>query len=423
MNIREQDLAAIQRLGYTPEEARFLYIVATHSGYFQPRQYVTSNGLAWGKRVQRLTDKLESRGHVTWREYQDVGGVYHLFSKTLYRLIEKTDLRNRRRHSTEFIRTRLLLLDFILENPQHEYFESETDKLAYFCSERSIPKDALPVKRYEAASGAPPTVRYFVDKFPLFLDRSTGPLPPVISLSYVDPGQASLAGFAHHLQNYARLFSCLGDFAFLYIADSTANFRKAGECFSSLVGGRAGKDLVQEVTAYFERRKAWELKQYGQLSALDVESLQNAKERFASEQLERLYTSWSSGQVEGSALKRALAQKCSDVKIEFHTYLVSRRSVDVQTLDNSGGSPLHPPTSPGTSQPTSPSENPQKQEIQGHEEGNGENQNRGPNPDEAGATPPADAPCVTEPVRSLPPHGAAIRARFGPRKEDSERKN
>jgi hypothetical protein len=364
MNIREHDLAAIQSLGYTPEEARFLYIVATHSGYFQPRQYVASNGLAWGKRVQRLIDKLESRGHVTWREYQDMGGVYHLFSKTLYRQIEKTDLRNRRRHSTEYIRTRLLLLDFILENPQHDYFESETDKLVYFCSERAIPKDVLPVKRYEAASGAPPTLRYFVDKFPLFLDRSAGPPSPLVSLSYVDPGQASLAGFAHHLQNYARLFCSLGDFAFLYIADSPANFQKAGDCFRSLVSSRAGKDLVQEVMAYFERRRAWELKQYGQLSVQDVESLQSAKERFASDELERLYASWSSGEVDGNALRRTLGRKYSGVKIEFRMHLVSRRSVEVHKLNGGGRRPLHPPTSRGTSPGTSPPEKPQDNECQ-----------------------------------------------------------
>jgi hypothetical protein len=362
MNIREQDLAAIQSLGYTPEEARFLYIVATHSGYFQPRQYVASNKLTWGRRVQRLTDKLESRGLVTWREYQDMGGVYHLSSKTLYHQIEKTDLRNRRRHSTEYIRTRLLLLDFILENPQHEYFESETDKLAYFCSQRAIPKDVLPVKRYEAASGAPPTLRYFVDKFPLFLDRSTGLSSPVVSLSYVDPGQASLASFAHHLKNYARLFSSLGDFAFLYIADSAANFHKAGECFDSLVSRRAGKDLVQEVMVYFGRRQAWELKQYGQLSAQDVESLQSAKERFASDELERLYTSWSSGEVNGSALRTTLARKYSDVKIEFRTCLVSRRSADVRKPNNGGGSPFHVPTLRGTSQVASPPEKSQHPE-------------------------------------------------------------
>jgi len=368
MNIREQDLTAIQELGYTPDEARFLYIVATHSGYFQPRQYVVSNGLSWGKRAQRFTDKLESRGHVTWREYQDMGGVYHLFSKTLYRRIEKTDFRNRRRHSTEYIRTRLLLLDFILENPQHEYFESETDKLAYFCGERRIARDILPVKRYEAASGASTTLRYFVDKFPLFLDRSAEFGSPVISLSYVDPGQASLAGFAHHLHNYARLFSSLGDFAFVYIADSSANLEQARDCFESLVSSRAGGDLVREITLYFERRRAWELKQYGQLSAQDVEALQSAKERFASEELERLFALWSSGDLDGGALRRSLVRKYSDVKISFRTHLVSRKSSQARKSNGDEGSTLHPPASRGTSPGTSPSQDSQRQEIQGHEE-------------------------------------------------------
>ena len=367
MNIRERDLRAIQELGYTPDEARFLYIVATHSGYFQPRQYVSSNDIAWGKRAQRFTDKLESRGHVTWREYQDMGGVYHLFSKTLYRRIDKTDFRNRRRHSTEYIRTRLLLLDFILENPQYEYFESETDKIAYFWGERGIPKDVLPVKRYEAASGAPATLRYFVDKFPLFLDRSDGCNSPVVSLSYVDPGQASLAGFAHHLQNYAQLVSRLGDFTFVYIADSSPNFEQAQHCFESLIGGRAGRDLVREVTLYFERRRAWELKQYGQLSAEDVESLQSAKERFASDDLEPVYASWASGELDGSGLHRVLARKYSNVRIAFRTYLVSRKASQAGKPNGGRRSALHPPTSPGTSPRTSPSENSQHQEAQGHE--------------------------------------------------------
>jgi hypothetical protein len=131
---------------------------------------------------------------------------------------------------------------------------------------------------------------------------------------------------------------------------------------------RAGKDLVQEVMAYFERRRAWELKQYGQLSAQDVESLQSAKERFSSQEFERLYASWSSGEIAGSATRRTLALKYSDVKIEFRTHLVSRRSADDRKLNGGGGSPLHPPTSPATSPETSLPQKPEHQEIQEHEE-------------------------------------------------------
>ena len=39
MKIVEEHIFALETLGYTEEESRFLYIVATHSGYFVPRQF------------------------------------------------------------------------------------------------------------------------------------------------------------------------------------------------------------------------------------------------------------------------------------------------------------------------------------------------------------------------------------------------
>jgi len=40
MNIKDIYLDAVKQLGYTETEARFLYIVGTHSGYFTSRQYL-----------------------------------------------------------------------------------------------------------------------------------------------------------------------------------------------------------------------------------------------------------------------------------------------------------------------------------------------------------------------------------------------
>jgi|SRR5208283_157024 len=157
MKIPNEHLRAIQSLGYTADEARFLYVVATHSGYLVPRQFIAFAGASWGKRSQHFTDKLESRCHVTWREYQDMGGVYHLFSKTLYRQIDRENLRNPGRHATEFIRTRLLLLDFVLANQDHDYLETEHDKVHFFCDELAIPNRALPARPTRAHQ--PPSPR------------------------------------------------------------------------------------------------------------------------------------------------------------------------------------------------------------------------------------------------------------------------
>lgn len=324
MKIADEHVSAIQTLGYTADESRFLYIVATHSGYFVPRQFIAFAGVSWGKRSQHFTEKLESRGHVTWREYQDVGGVYHLFSKTLYRLINRENLRNRRRHSTEFIRTRLVLLDFVIANQAHNYLETERHKLSYFCEELGIPTKDLPAKAYEGASTPEPTLRYFVDKFPLFLESSAGSSSPVVTLSYVDPGHASLAGFATHLNAYLPLFRHLDRFRFLYIAPSRVHFVRAEQCFSSLVAAPLEAGAPEELERYFRLRAAWDGNQYANFSIDDIEWLDQANQRFGGPRIERLYKVWSSPGEAGHDEWRAIHKEVHPPGTsEFRTCLVT----------------------------------------------------------------------------------------------------
>src|SRR5262249_42218844 len=145
------------------------------------------------------------------------------------------NLCNRRRHSVEFIRTRLVLLDFILANLGFNYLESEPEKVAFFCDTLGIAKEVLPAKTYDGGPRSTPTLRYFVDKFPLFVDGLDSSSPPVVTLSYVDAGQANLAGFANHLRAYLPLLRRLESFSFLYIANSPVHFAEAERRFSVLV--------------------------------------------------------------------------------------------------------------------------------------------------------------------------------------------
>jgi len=324
MKLPQEHIGAIKTLGYTDDEARFLYIVATHSGYFLPRQFIAFTGAHWGKRSQHFTGKLQKNGHATWREYYDMGGVYHVFSKVLYRLIGREDLRNRRRHSGEFIRTRLLLLDFVLANPQYDYFETEHDKVRFFCDELGISKKLLPAKAYEGVLTADPTLRYFVDKFPLFLDSSNGAPSPVVTFSYVDPGQASLAGLAHHLRKYSPLFRSMDRFRFLYVAPSPVHFVRAEQCFSVIVREPLQRVVPEELERYFRLREAWELKQYESLSNDDIEWLDQANERYAGKQVEQLFELWASGQSGKEASRALLAEVNRARNAEFATYLVAR---------------------------------------------------------------------------------------------------
>src|SRR5437016_14497157 len=168
MNFPTDHIERIKEFGYTESEARFLYIVAVHSGYFTLGQFRAFTGAAYGKRPTSFAQKVLKRGHATIRDYLRRGSIFHLLSRTIYGQIDKDILRNRKRHSFDFMRSRLVLLDFILANQDLNYFETEQDKVRFFCDELGVSKDSLPVKVYEGGPDSKPTLRYFVDKFPLF---------------------------------------------------------------------------------------------------------------------------------------------------------------------------------------------------------------------------------------------------------------
>jgi len=96
MNIASVHVTAIESLGYTEEEARFLYLVATHSGYFVARQFLAFAGLQGGQRMTHLWNKTQSRKHTRISQMPNHDAVYHLFSRTVYHQIGGENLSNRR---------------------------------------------------------------------------------------------------------------------------------------------------------------------------------------------------------------------------------------------------------------------------------------------------------------------------------------
>ena len=133
MNIAPAHLEALEALGYTEQEARFLYIVATHSGYFTARQFLAFTRAHWGKRTTTFWSKLHTSKHARTECFPKSGTVYHLFSRRLYRQIDRENIRNRRAHEIDFIKRRIAMLDFVLINQGHQYLETEPEKVRFFC--------------------------------------------------------------------------------------------------------------------------------------------------------------------------------------------------------------------------------------------------------------------------------------------------
>ena len=322
MNLKGEQIERIKGLGYTDAEACFIYIVAIHSGYFTQRQFLHFTQATRGKRSNAFAQKLLKHGHATMRDYMGAGPIFHLFSRTIYGQIEKDNLRNRRQHSFEFIRTRLVLLDFVLANQDLAYFETEQDKVSFFCEKLEVSKDLLPAKVYEGASGRRPTIRYFVDKFPLFLAPPLPGTPPVVTLSFVDSGFETPSSFTGHLKAYQGLFRQLSTFRFLYIARKETHFRTAENRFRALVKRPLESDVPSEVLRYFQIRRKWDKREYVVPVTDDFEFLNDARRRFHGERFECLYEAWRTGELKEHDLRREFSQLTPDRTVFFDTFLV-----------------------------------------------------------------------------------------------------
>jgi hypothetical protein len=323
MNLPTAHIERIQQLGYTEFEARFLYIVAVFSGYFTLRQFRVFTSSRCGKRPTIFAQKLTGQRHARICAHARTAAVFHLFSRRVYGQMDKDNLRNRKRHSFAFMLTRLVLLDFVLANQQFAYFETEQDKVNFFCSELGISKHCLPAKVYEGATPGQQTIRYFVDKFPLFLAPPLPGVPPVVTFSYVDSGVERPSSFASHLAVYRPLFQQLPNFRFLYVAMKEAYFRGAEERFRSVVKRPLEGDGSKEILTYFQIRKRWDNHEYIVPVTKDLEFLRDARERFRGNEWESLYRSWRLGEVLDGELRSKISQRQSERLVFFDTYLLN----------------------------------------------------------------------------------------------------
>ncbi len=296
MNISSSHLDALKAFGYTEEEARFLYIVATHSGYFVARQFLAFTGAHWGNRTTTFWGKLHTQKHARTECFPKSGVIHHLFSRRLYRQLGREKLRNRREHEIEFIRQRIAILDFVLANQDRTYLETEPEKVRYFCDQLKVPNHFLPSKTFHGQRTSQPTVRYFVDKFPMFLGNEVSP-SPVVTFTYIQGSEANMTDFVHHLETYLPLFRQLSEFRFLYLARADSHFEKAKEMFKSLVMIPLQSDAAKDIIRYFEVRKAWDLKQYASLTEADLIFRNEAKRRFPGDRFEHLYRGWKAARV------------------------------------------------------------------------------------------------------------------------------
>ncbi len=125
-------ISSLEAIGYLEREASFLYLVAVHSGYFLRRQYCRFAGRDGGTLFSRFVKKAERHHHLHVIECGQGWHIYHLTSKSIYKALERPHSQNRRIKGDSYIKSRLMVLDFVLAHVRANLLTDEAGKVDFF---------------------------------------------------------------------------------------------------------------------------------------------------------------------------------------------------------------------------------------------------------------------------------------------------
>jgi hypothetical protein len=222
MTLNYDPVPVLESVGYTEREAAFLYLVALHSGYFLRRQYGRFIQRERGAIAAQLLRKAVALGHLQSVACGQARFVYHLTAKEVYSAVGLATSQHRRLKGDAQIKSRLMVLDFVLDHLGDSILDSLEAKLGFFTQNFGLSEALLP----SAAGGG---AHRFPEEFPILIDEQQS-----VRLSFFDEGALSSSGFENFLRRHRAVFAAIPAFELLYLADSDYNFERAAKIFAAL---------------------------------------------------------------------------------------------------------------------------------------------------------------------------------------------
>jgi hypothetical protein len=289
----EDRVRALEPLGFTERQTRFLVTVALHSGYCLARQYAAFAGVQYGKNVSDFFEALVSRQileRLTFRA--DRGHVYHLRPRPIYRAIGQADNRNRRVASAALIARKIMLLDYVLAHAEVDWIATEVDKLDLFVDRFGVLKTDLPQRRFTGAStDTSGTTRYFLDKLPVAVAGD----PPCVYFLYLVTDHTG-RDFERFLMEHSRVLDALP--AWTVVALGPAGSPGLTACDAAFARHAQGvlfspsAPESAELREFFTMRRAVDEGDLARLSVADIDRFRRLRAQFAASAFDARYAEW-----------------------------------------------------------------------------------------------------------------------------------
>jgi hypothetical protein len=297
----------LENAGYTEQEAAFLYLVAVHSGYFLRRQFSRFVRRDRGGLADKFIQKALRLDHLQVIECGQARHVYHMASRPMYQTILRADSQHRRFKGFGYMQSRLLILDFVLDNLSDTILEDEAAKVDFFAA-RCVRSELLP-------RGWAGRAVLFPDGYPIFVSPDGGP-----RFTFFEDGSVTLTRFERYLDQYRPLFSALHAFELVYLSDVEKSFPFARASFAAhftetqIAGVSEQTPLgVEHFLEYLRAREIHETRNWP-MTGRDLKVLDEGGPIYISLEHQALYAAWKMQSTNAEKIRQRFIQSGPQAK-------------------------------------------------------------------------------------------------------------
>jgi hypothetical protein len=281
--------AAVEQLGFTERQSRFLVTVMLHSGVCMLRQYCAFAGIVCGQNVREFFGRLVSRRFATaYRCAHGRGRLFHLHHRGLYDAIGEPDNRFRRPTPLPRAVERLMLLDAVLAGDKITWLATEREKVAHFTVLLHGRLDREELPHLVFGTDTSKTIRYFPDKLPIGVHNESR----AHVFTYL-ANRSTPVDFRPFLRRHADLFRALPRWTVRLLVPT--HLTKAAKLYESAWREELASPLrlstADELRWYFDERRR---RENGSVTTKSDSAprFMRARDAFGAARYRVLYRSW-----------------------------------------------------------------------------------------------------------------------------------